>query len=139
MKHVLTRVQRSRAKGSKIPPKTLCCTRPSEWSNPFKPISKHPDALAQCLEDYGVYLDVRLHLGSLELVELCQYDYLACWCPLDGKCHVDLILERWRMIDFTDDLESRATVEKMWAEARAHAPRPRRPSKLRVLVDAGLV
>lgn len=110
----LTRVQRSRTKGSKIPPKTLCCTRPGLWSNPFKPISKHPGAVRQCLSDYEVYLDEKLRLGDLELVDLCEYDHLACWCSLDGVCHVDVILKRWRKVDFAEELKSRAAVEQMW-------------------------
>ena len=29
----MTRVQRSRAKGARLSPGTLCCTRPGEWAN----------------------------------------------------------------------------------------------------------
>jgi hypothetical protein len=32
----MTRVQRSRAKGAKLPPNTKVCTRPGLWANPFR-------------------------------------------------------------------------------------------------------
>jgi hypothetical protein len=38
-----TRIQRSRAKGAKLPPGTLCCTRPGRWANPFRVVKHEPN------------------------------------------------------------------------------------------------
>ena len=38
---MLTRVQRKRTKGYRLPPRTVCCTRPGALGNPFTaPITK---------------------------------------------------------------------------------------------------
>lgn len=36
----MNRIQRKRTKGWRMPPKTKCITRPSNWGNPFK-VTKH--------------------------------------------------------------------------------------------------
>ena len=78
------RVQRSRRKGARLPPNTLCCTRPAKWSNPYT-----------TLEEFAARLDEHL-VGDLP--ELLAYDHLACWCSLDKECHVDVILDRLRKV-----------------------------------------
>jgi len=36
----VTRIQRSRAKGAKLPPRTVCVGRGSNWGNPFRVVEK---------------------------------------------------------------------------------------------------
>lgn len=84
------RFQRSRRKGSRLPDGVVVVTRPTKWGNPH-PLSLgrdeavrryRADLLAGCLEvDVD---DVRRELRGRDL---------ACYCPLDGPCHADVLLE----------------------------------------------
>ena len=109
------RVQRSRAKGSKLPANTLCCTRPGPWSNPF--IGKNaakwfgywlldfPDDTASEACDFARIHspNLRLHPSAdpnqtahfyLDNIEqLREYDYLGCWCRPEDDCHCDTYIE----------------------------------------------
>lgn len=103
------RIQRSRAKGSTTPPNTVYVGRPSKWGNPY------------CVDGYNIRdendepaaKDVQLREGRImahrdyEAALYCdQLPYklddvrrelrgknLSCWCPLDGPCHADVLLE----------------------------------------------
>ena len=110
-----TRVQRSRAKGSKLPKNTLCCTRPNPWSNPLvgKDAAKwfrywlldFPEETASDACDFARLHspDLRRHksadpnqtamwyLNNIE--DLRQYEHLGCWCGLDDDCHCDVYIE----------------------------------------------
>ena len=116
------RIQRRRAKGWRIPPGTVCVSRPSRWGNPWRvehngdqwyavavdpswpwdgPFRSKRDASAAAVRLWD------LHTGALGLIEpddltgwlapLAGVD-LACWCPLvgpDGEpwpCHADILL-----------------------------------------------
>jgi hypothetical protein len=67
--------------------------RPSRWGNPFVVGMDGPDRAA-CVERYRRALvagelpvtvaDVRRELAGRDL---------ACWCPLDGPCHGDVLLD----------------------------------------------
>ena len=94
-----TRIQRKRTKGFKLPPNTLCCTRPGPHSNPLIGedaavwfrlwLSHFPKAFASEVVDAACNLgcDIELHenaspftqglhfLANLE--ELRRYDFLA--------------------------------------------------------------
>lgn len=94
------RVQLSRARGWRKPDGVVVVARPSKWGNPFR--VGHPDPItgepittrAEAVERYARHsrpggafaldLDaVRRELGGRDL---------ACWCPLDGPCHADVLL-----------------------------------------------
>ena len=83
------RIQRSRAKGSRQPPNTRYCGRPSKWGNPF-PIGEEYTR-TESLEAF------RKAFWACELsvtpdtvrAELAAYDYLSCWCRPEQECHVD--------------------------------------------------
>ena len=83
------RIQRSRAKGSRQPPNTRYCGRPTKWGNPF-PIGEQYTR-SESLEVF------RKAFWACELpvtpervrAELAVYDYLSCWCRPDQECHVD--------------------------------------------------
>ena len=110
------RVQRKRTKGSKLPPNTLCCTRPSkDWSNPIIGkdaakwfrlwLTEFPNVTAYSIVSFATENgdDVSLHNKFASglttaahffdrLDELRQYDNLACFCGLDKDCHVDTLI-----------------------------------------------
>jgi len=112
------RIQRSRAKGWRMPEGAVCVGRPTKWGNPFTKISVINWHL-------GDYMGDRLAIWREEAVELfrmwalgtqapaywahhlpeyhvdpCQLNFadlrgktLACWCRLDQPCHADVLLE----------------------------------------------
>lgn len=73
-----------------MPPGTIVVTRPTKWGNP------HPLSLGR-EEAVRRYRDDLL-AGALAVTvedvkrELRGRD-LACYCPLDGPCHADVLLE----------------------------------------------
>ena len=83
------RIRRSRAKGSRQPPNTRYCGRPTKWGNPF-PIGEEYTR-TESLEAF------RKAFWACELpmtpdtvrAELAAYDYLSCWCRPEQECHVD--------------------------------------------------
>lgn len=115
------RVQRTRAKGSKLPPNTVCVTRPGPWGNPY-PAAKYGLDLSLALfanTARGCWNPgVVAHLGDAEFREV--YDLhaawvrrirdtfnagpvdaarlmlrgmnLACWCPMSKRCHSEILL-----------------------------------------------
>ncbi|MHC4414024.1 MAG: DUF4326 domain-containing protein [Planctomycetota bacterium] len=64
--------------------------RPSRWGNPF-PVARY--GRESSLELYEAWLDKKLQEDPAFLVPLLGYN-LACFCPLDVACHVDVILRR---------------------------------------------
>lgn len=102
------RIQRSRKRGSKLPPNTVCVTRPGRWGNPFKVgeavridiegivVGYIPQKPMQCVNLFRAYADWRLENEPDWLAPLRGRN-LACWCPVikDGcyvQCHADVLL-----------------------------------------------
>jgi hypothetical protein len=99
------RLRRSRAKGSRlVSPNGLpvvCVSRPSKWGNPFV-LARGP-AQARTREAKLRSESVakfRRAISSAALPftieDVCRElrgKNLACWCPLDGPCHADVLLE----------------------------------------------
>jgi len=98
------RIQRKRTKGWKMPPNTVCVTRPGKYGNPFtvnpnrKPgsfvngqgyinVPSSNEALA-CFREY---VELKLKDDPKWLDELRGKD-LACWCGLNKSCHADILL-----------------------------------------------
>lgn len=88
------RIQRRRTKGYKMPPGAVYCGRPTKWGNPF---------VVGCLSEYGDIPDsqtavdfyrawIDKGLRRIAMQEL-RGKQLACWCPLDRPCHVDVLCE----------------------------------------------
>ena len=78
------RIQRSRAKGWRMPADTIYVGRGSKWGNPFTFANSghvHPALRFAC--EVAPLLDV---------TPLCGKN-LACWCSLDADCHADVLLE----------------------------------------------
>ena len=90
------RIRLSRRKGWRLPPGAISVARPTAWGNPFR--------IGDIADDFGKIAtrDDAVHLYRTRIVgapagrdyaELRGHD-LACWCPLDGPCHADVLLER---------------------------------------------
>jgi hypothetical protein len=86
------RVQRKRTKGWKMPENTISVTRPGKWSNPF-PVGLY--GLEGSLQRFSDYIGHPNSPHGFELEEVAQLKgkNLACWCPLDQKCHADILLK----------------------------------------------
>lgn len=86
------RVKLSRRRGWRKPANTVVVSRPSRWGNPF--VAKAPDERAGVVALYRDFIQrpenaVLREAASREL----RGKNLACWCPLDGPCHADILLE----------------------------------------------
>jgi len=128
----MDRVQRSRAKGAKLPEATLYCGRPTRRGNPFIAI-RHGAVYAvrwgdgrwtEQWERLGLpptvhfakerhWLEPTIECARQTAMELYAYtlgrlnpeilgqimaecrghEHLSCFCPLDGACHVDYLLD----------------------------------------------
>ena len=83
------RIQRSRAKGSRQPPNTRYCGRPTKWGNPF-PIGEEYTRTESLEAFRNAFWACELPVTPERArTELSAYDYLSCWCRPDQACHVD--------------------------------------------------
>jgi hypothetical protein len=104
-----SRIQRSRAKGWRMPPGAIYVGRPTRFGNPF-PVDIYG-------RDRAVDLFRRWMLGPMSMEELSTLSHypegsmvmerrvmraaipvlrghdLSCWCALGAPCHADLLLE----------------------------------------------
>lgn len=98
------RVRRRRTKGWKLPPNTICVTRPGRWGNPLRiGMYLHFDRAA-AVQGFRDWIDRKdwtrswwnLY-GAPPTVEQIRFSLrgknLACYCPLDQPCHADVLLE----------------------------------------------
>lgn len=101
------RIQRKRTKGWKMPPNTICVSRPGPFGNPWVGISPRvavawfkKDLLHEmaveggpCCKE-GISSGVSEHFWRMaRRVPELRGKNLACWCPLDSPCHADILLE----------------------------------------------
>lgn len=97
------RIQRSRARGSRLPENTVVVSRPSRYGNPF--IVGRNGSAEQCVAKFRDAWERALALsrteprsppmpfnGPIFLGPLIGKN-LACWCALDRPCHADVLLE----------------------------------------------
>ncbi len=88
------RIQLSRRRGWRKPPGAVVVSRPSKWGNPF--VIGESRTRAEAIRLFERALAGR---GAVKLRftrddvqrELAGKD-LACWCPLDERCHGDVLL-----------------------------------------------
>ncbi len=108
------RIQRSRAKGWRMPEGAVDVGRPTIWGNPFV----HPTDVAAAVDAYRRLVSngtssFEMGPGKLQFAKdrhpntlhWAYADYvrehihelrgrnLACWCRLDQPCHADVLLE----------------------------------------------
>jgi hypothetical protein len=99
------RVRLSRAAGWRMPDGAVKVDRTTRWGNPFDHRGPGRDR-AVAIHEYGAWLDGagpdELPAGKrtvsrswvlVHLQELADRP-LACWCPLDGPCHADVLARR---------------------------------------------
>lgn len=86
------RVQRRRTKGWTMPANTVSVCRPGKWGNPYKvgdlASTGFPLDIDEVLELYE-YKVVKYLSGELNQL---RGKNLACFCPLNQKCHADVLL-----------------------------------------------
>jgi hypothetical protein len=103
------RVKLSRAKGWTMPPNTVKVDRTTRWGNPYALEYAYgawkvvgPGGRVYGVWDYkpaAVRKAIELFVASLndEECSAIRADLagknLACWCPLDGPCHADALLQ----------------------------------------------
>lgn len=101
------RIQRKRTKGWRMPPNTVCVTRPGKFGNPFAGPGAVESFRAMMREDWD-YL-CRIEPNRVHAVGVGHFAHrremirrslsqlrgknLACYCPLDKPCHADVLLE----------------------------------------------
>jgi hypothetical protein len=106
------RIQRSRAKGWRLPEGAVTVSRPSKWGNSWK--AELVDGVGWCCSDPGgriVQARDRADAHDLaaahyrawitqswpEMAEAARAELrgktLCCWCPPDVACHADVLLE----------------------------------------------
>lgn len=80
-----------------MPPNTLKVDRSTRWGNPFSAAEAGSAAAAVALHRRWMSGDVAAPDGAAPpsaaaLRQALGGRHLACWCPLDGPCHADLLL-----------------------------------------------
>jgi Domain of unknown function (DUF4326) len=100
------RIQRQRTKGWRLPPHTICVSRPSRWGNPYRSGDRAQDVAA-----FERWLAAFPHDHWYTLVAPLVGKNLACWCPLDALCHADVLLQAAQdLADRTDLSDGRTWV-----------------------------
>jgi hypothetical protein len=91
------RIQLRRTKGWKLPDGAVVVSRGSgerPFANPFQAGTDGDGNRAHLTGLYRAYLSRPEHTELVQRIktELRGKD-LACWCPLNGPCHADVLLE----------------------------------------------
>ena len=92
------RVQRSRAKGWRMPADTVYVGRPTMWGNRWQ-VGTWSNHLGRQVASVQEAVDVYATLAWPEgyhiawVRERLAGKNLACWCRLDQPCHADVLLE----------------------------------------------
>jgi hypothetical protein len=89
------RVQLRRSKGWRKPEGVVVVARPSRWGNPFT--TADAGSRAAALVAFRTRLagppEARHYPTDEEIRAELRGRDLGCWCPLDGPCHADVLLE----------------------------------------------
>ena len=90
------RIQMTRSKPwRKENPDAVIVARPTKWGNPFayKDRQFATQTYRQWMTGDGTFART---IDPPTIVSICaelRGKDLACWCPLDGPCHADVLLE----------------------------------------------
>jgi hypothetical protein len=84
------RFRRSRRKGAQLPPGVVVVTRPTKWGNAHSLDLGRAEAVRRYREDL---LAGRLKVTVEDAKRELRGRDLACYCPLDGPCHADVLIE----------------------------------------------
>ena len=81
-----------------MPADTLKVDRTTRWGNPFTP--KDCGSIAIAVANHAAWMrgervspDGREPPDRAEIRAVLRGRNLACWCPLDGPCHAELLLK----------------------------------------------
>jgi uncharacterized protein DUF4326 len=85
------RVPLSRQKGWRMPENTVKVDRTTRFGKPFRLDEGHAASVA-AFRAWLASTQAGKALADAARVELRGRN-LACWCPLDGPCHADVLLE----------------------------------------------
>ncbi|MBA4766106.1 MAG: DUF4326 domain-containing protein [Porphyrobacter sp.] len=88
------RVQLSRRRGWRMPPNTVKVDRTTRWGNPYAGGSHlTPEQRAYVTGLFNEYLQRPDQADEVAAIrDQLRGKNLACWCPLDGPCHADVLL-----------------------------------------------
>jgi hypothetical protein len=94
------RIQLRRSKGWRMPANTVKVDRSSRFGNPFRVGDPGIADVAASIERFKAALrsgelarDAESPFRPAQLRAALRGKNLACWCPLDGPCHADLLLK----------------------------------------------
>jgi hypothetical protein len=83
------RIQLRRTRGWLKPTGAVVVSRPSRYGNPFPASGDRALAVARFRE----WIEGPHSTITAEDLESLRGKDLCCWCPLDGPCHADVLLE----------------------------------------------
>jgi hypothetical protein len=85
------RIRLSRARGWRLPTGAVVVARPTRWGNPHRIRSEAERS--EAVRRYEADLVAgRLRVSLDDVRSRLRGRDLACWCPLDGPCHADVLL-----------------------------------------------
>ena len=93
------RIQRKRTRGWRLPPDTICVSRPGKWGNPFH-LHEH-QSRANAVSLFGQWLNNPVSSPPdlafareriLNDLHEPRGKNLACWCREGECCHADVLL-----------------------------------------------
>jgi hypothetical protein len=86
------RMQLSRRKGWRMPPDTVKVDRSTRFGNPFH-LGKDGDRaeIVRLFREHLARPEQAAHVADIKAT--LRGRNLACWCPLDGPCHADVLLD----------------------------------------------
>ena len=88
------RIQRSRAKGWKVPANAIYVGRPTVWGNPYVVGSQLMNGETLTAEKAIALYEQHLanNFNERDIRHCLRGKDLACWCALDQPCHADVLL-----------------------------------------------
>lgn len=87
------RIQLSRRKGWRMPADAVKVDRSTRFGNPYQAGVDGDGNRAYLVELYRDYLARPEQIALVaEIKARLAGKHLACWCPLDGPCHADVLL-----------------------------------------------
>lgn len=86
------RIRLSRTRGWRMPAGAVKVDRATRWGNPFLAATAQERAVAVARYREWIREPAQAPLREAARAALRGKD-LACWCPLDGPCHADVLLE----------------------------------------------
>lgn len=103
------RIQLRRAKGWRMPENAVKVDRSTKWGNPFTVAAAleagyngtDAELRGMCVDAFRRWLDGEYQPAIeperrayiLSHIDQLRGHDLGCWCPLDGPCHADVLLE----------------------------------------------